>query len=293
MVQVCRRRFGGRSSRRLPFITPVATAASRPQSRVVSFERGRRDLPKVALTFDGGGDAGESGQILDVLEQRGVTATFFLTGSYIRNNPDLVRRIAAAGHEVGNHTWSHPHLTTWNSTRRHDTLPGLGRAVIQEELSRAAQAYEAVTGRTMTAIWRAPFGEVNEDLLAWAATAGWSHVGWSRDDGGGRHSLDSLDWVAERSSRNYLTSEQITTRILSFGAGGEGLNGGDRPDAPEHQPGRPGGHPPRRSRRCPARRRLPPGHGHGTPAGRSHPGSPAAAHGRPRAAEGVTPVTAG
>ena len=144
-----------------------------------------------------------------------MTATFFLTGSYIRDNPDLVRRIAAAGHDVGNHTWSHPHLTTWNSTRRHDTLPGVGRAVIQEELSRTAQAYEEATGRTMTAIWRAPFGEVNEELLAWAATDGWSHVGWSRDDSGGRHSLDSLDWVAERTSRNYLSSAQIAARILS------------------------------------------------------------------------------
>ena len=95
-----------------------------------------------------------------------MTATFFLTGAYIRDNPDLVRRIAAAGHEVGNHTWSHPHLTTWDRTRRHDTLPGLDRAVIQEELSRTARAYEAATGRTMAALWRAPFGEVNDDLLA-------------------------------------------------------------------------------------------------------------------------------
>jgi len=78
----------------------------------------------------------------------------------------------------------------------------------------------------MTPLWRAPFGEVNDELLRWAATAGWQHVGWTRDDGGGRHTLDSLDWVAERSSRNYLTSEQIADRILSFGAGGAGLNGG-------------------------------------------------------------------
>ncbi|MHB8836884.1 MAG: polysaccharide deacetylase family protein [Candidatus Methylomirabilia bacterium] len=210
----------------LPLVTPNATAASRLRNRTPSFERGRRDLPKLALTFDGGSDAGESGRILDVLEQRGVTATFFLTGEYIRHNPGLVRRIAAGGHEVGNHTWSHPHLTSWDRTRRHDTLPGLDPTVIQEELNRTAQAYEAATGRTMTPLWRAPFGEVNDDLLLWAAAAGWRHVGWTRDEVGGRHTLDSLDWVAERSSRNYLTSEQIAARILSFGAGGSGLNGG-------------------------------------------------------------------
>jgi len=209
-----------------PFITPPAVAAPRSQNRAVSFDRGRRDLPKIALTFDGGSDAGESRRILEVLEQRGVTATFFLTGSYIRNNPALVRRIAAAGHEVGNHTWSHPHLTTWDRTHRHDTLAGLDRAFIEEELSQTVQAYESATGQPMTALWRAPFGEVNGDLQRWAAAAGWQHVGWTRDDLGGRHTLDSLDWVAERSSRNYLTSEQIAARILSFGAGGAGLNGG-------------------------------------------------------------------
>jgi peptidoglycan/xylan/chitin deacetylase (PgdA/CDA1 family) len=205
---------------------PYVMAASRPQNHVASFERGRRDVPKLALTFDGGSDAGESELILDVLEQRGVSATFFLTGDFIRHNPGLVRRIAAAGHEVGNHTLSHPHLTTWNSTRRHETLPGLDPTFVQGELNQTALAYEAATGRLMTALWRAPFGEVNSDLIAWAAAAGWSHVGWTRDDVGGRHTLDSLDWVDERSSRNYLTSEQIAARILSFGAGGTGLNGG-------------------------------------------------------------------
>src|SRR5512134_1833870 len=69
-------------------------------SASASFDRGRRDLPAVALTFDGGSDAGETARILSVLDRRGVTATFFLTGRYIRNNPELVRRICAAGHEV-------------------------------------------------------------------------------------------------------------------------------------------------------------------------------------------------
>lgn len=202
-----------------------AVAQPLPTS-LASFDRGRRDLPKLALTFDGGSDAGQSGRILDILEQRLVRATFFLTGSYIRGNPDLVRRMAAAGHEVGNHTWSHPHLTAWDRTRRHTTLPGRDRGFLQQELLRTAEAYEALTGRSMSALWRAPYGESNAELLRWAADAGWSHVGWTRDDAGGRHTLDSLDWVAERTSRNYLTSAQIAARVLSFGNGGAGRNGG-------------------------------------------------------------------
>ena len=210
----------------LPCLAPSAVAASRLQNQAVSFERGRRDLPKLALTFDGGGDAGESERILAILKLRGVTATFFLTGDYITHNPELVRRIAAARHEVANHTWSHPHLTSWDRTHRHETLAGRDRKFIRGELNRTAAAYEALTGRFMTALWRAPFGEVNDDLLSWAEAGGWRHVGWTRDDDGGRHTLDSLDWVSERSSRNYLTSEQIAARILSFGAGGAGLRGG-------------------------------------------------------------------
>ena len=120
----------------------------------------------------------------------------------------------------------------------------------------------------MTALWRAPFGEVNDDLLALGRGGGVEHVGWTRDDRGGRHTLDSLDWVAERSSRNYLTSEQIAARILSFGAGGAGLNGGivlmhlsTRRDDPEVT---------RLGALIDAlrERRLPPGHRHGTPARR-------------------------
>ena len=202
----------------------ISVAQSR--NRDFSFERGRRDVPNIALTFDGGSDAGQSARILAILEERCVTATFFLTGRYIAGNPDLVRRIAAAGHEVGNHTWSHAHLTSWNSSHRHDTLAGLDRGFLLGELGRTARAYEALTGRRMTPLWRAPFGEINDDLLRWAEDAGWSHVGWTRDDSGGRHTLDSLDWVAERSSRNYLSSSEITERLLAFGGGGDRLNGG-------------------------------------------------------------------
>jgi peptidoglycan/xylan/chitin deacetylase (PgdA/CDA1 family) len=201
-------------------------AASSARTPALSFDRGRRDLPKLALTFDGGSDVGESLRILDVLRYRGVIATFFLTEGYIRNNPALVLRIAADGHEVGNHTSTHPHLTSWNRNRRHDTLPGIDEAFVDRELSGPAQAFRSVTGLAMAPLWRAPFGEINGELLELAQRAGWSHVGWTRDDRGGRHTLDSLDWVDERASRNYLSSAQIGARIRTFGAGGSGLSGG-------------------------------------------------------------------
>jgi peptidoglycan/xylan/chitin deacetylase (PgdA/CDA1 family) len=208
----------------LPF--PPARAGEPTDTPAISLDRGRRDLRRVALTFDGGSAAGDTGRILDVLEERGVSATFFLTGEFITRYPALVRRIAAGGHEVGNHTWSHPHLTAWERTQRHETLPGIDGALVRRELDRTAEAYERVTGRTLSPLWRAPYGEVNAEIARWAGADGWRHIGWSRDDAGSSRTLDSLDWVAERSSRKYLTSEKMLQRILSFDAGGSGLNGG-------------------------------------------------------------------
>jgi len=191
-----------------------------------SFERGSTDRPEVALTFDGGSDAGDTEAIPATPAERGARATFFLTGRYVTQHPDLARRIAEAGHEVGNHTWSHPHLTTWRSDRRQRTLSGVDRALLEGELARTAAAWERVAGTPMAPLWRAPFGEVNGEIAAWAGQAGWRHVGWTRDEAGGRHTLDSLDWVADRSSRLYLSSAAIVERILSFGDPGRGLNGG-------------------------------------------------------------------
>jgi peptidoglycan/xylan/chitin deacetylase (PgdA/CDA1 family) len=206
-------------------IVPFASRAETTVTQAVSFDRGRRDLPKVALTFDGGSDAGETELILAVLEERRVRATFFITGDYLRQFPALVRRIVAGGHEVGNHTWSHPHLTAWGRTGHHDTLPGIDRATIQRELGRTAAAYERLTGSALAPLWRAPYGEVNGEIARWAADAGWNHVGWSRAEGG-RQTLDSLDWVADPGSRNHLSSTQMVERILSFDAVGGGLSGG-------------------------------------------------------------------
>lgn len=203
---------------------PLAAFAE-VSSTPLSFDRGRQDLPQVALTFDGGSDAGDAELILRVLEERGARATFFLTGEFLGKFPALVRRIAAGGHEVANHTWSHPHLTAWARSGRHDTLPGIDRALLERELGRTAAAYERISGRPLAPLWRAPFGEMNEEIARWAADAGWTHVGWSRGPGG-RETLDTLDWVADPSSRNHLTSARMLERILSFDAGGNGLRGG-------------------------------------------------------------------
>ncbi len=212
-----------------PSVSPPPEPTVRPHplspARPLEVSRGMRSRKEVALTFDGGSDANVSPEILDILTARGVRATIFLTGGYIRRFPELVRRMVAEGHEVANHTDSHPHLSTFAQNRRHETRPGLTRKAFQGELLRAEEAFRALTGKPMQRFWRAPYGEVNRELMRWAAEMGYTHVGWTR--GEGSETLDTRDWVADRSSRLYASSALIRDRILGFDEeGGDGAAGG-------------------------------------------------------------------
>ena len=129
------------------------------------------------------------------------------------------------GHEVGNHTFTHPHLTSYGENWRHDSLPGVDKDYIREELLRTAKAFKYLTGRDMAPVWRAPFGEVNKKILQWGYEAGFTHVFWTKDRKR-KESLDTLDWVSDKRLRYYHTAEEIKDKVLSFGKGGKGLNGG-------------------------------------------------------------------
>ena len=188
--------------------------------------RGRSGSRRVAITFDGGSYDNAAGRILDVLAKRDLEATFFLTGDFMNRYPEMTRRIAGEGHEVGNHTYSHLHLTTFEKNLRQETLPGVSRELVQKELMRNEKLFNTLTGREMVKLWRAPYGEQNRTIRRWAAEKGYRHVSWTYDPKT-RKSLDSLDWVADRDSSLYLTSDQIVEKILSFDSETEmGLAGG-------------------------------------------------------------------
>ena len=80
----------------------------------------------VYLTFDEGYENGYTGRILDALRDAGATAAFFVTGGYVRDNPDLVRRMADEGHVVGNHTDGHPGCRRWPATGRRSRASSRG-----------------------------------------------------------------------------------------------------------------------------------------------------------------------
>lgn len=173
---------------------------------------------KVALTFDGGTEANVTVEILDTLRNLGVRATIFLTGQYITRYPNLVRRMIRDRHEIGNHTFSHPHLTTFGVNHRQDTLPGVTKEFVQGGLRRVARLFEEVAGVPMSPYWRAPYGEHNPEIRRWAAEIGYLHVGWTRDPAAGED-LDTRDWVADPHSPIYYRAEEVRERILNFGRG--------------------------------------------------------------------------
>ena len=182
------------------------------------FTRGSPELPQISLTFDGDSTDCDLPAILQVLARRRITATLFLTGEFLERFPESVRAAVAGGHEIGSHLYRHVHLTTWEENRHHDTRPGITREYIHELLQKNEAVFRQVTGQTMAKVWRAPFGETNPTINAWAAELGYWQVTWTRSQQRDK-SMDSLDWVADRAEPRYLTAPQILERLLAFDGG--------------------------------------------------------------------------
>ncbi len=169
--------------------------------------------PYFALTFDAHAESRGARELLALLRQRRIRATIFVTGQFARRYPGILREAVADGHEIGNHTFSHPHLTSWGTDHRHHTLPHVTREFVQKQLRAAAAQIAAAIGRPPAPLWRAPFGEHNAEIRAWAAELGLQHVDWTR---GGRTSLDALDWVNDPDAEIFLDPEAMARRILTF-----------------------------------------------------------------------------
>ncbi len=160
-----------------------------------------------ALTFDGGSLDNGALSILDTLKKYNVKCTMFLTGGFIRHYPALVKRIIADGHEVGNHSYSHPHLTHLEINGSTKTLETVNYTMLQKQLYDADSVFNRVSGGHFAPLWRAPYGEVNGEIIRWAAQAGYKHIGWS-------DKCDTWDWVADTTSKIYRNNIEILARLL-------------------------------------------------------------------------------
>lgn len=122
---------------------------------------------EIYLTFDNGYEEGYTGGILDVLKKHKVPATFFVTGHYVEEEPDLVKRMANEGHIIGNHSYHHPDFTIIN------------KAAVQEELESLEEAVAEITDQKEMQYLRPPRGLFNEETLTWSNDLGYTHVFWS------------------------------------------------------------------------------------------------------------------
>lgn len=119
------------------------------------------------LTFDNGYENGYTKKVLDVLKNKEVPAAFFVTGHFVRDQPELLRRMSNEGHVIGNHSWSHPDMTTLSS------------AQIREELKQVREAVAHATGQQTMSFIRPPRGIFSNSVLETCKQLGYTNVFWS------------------------------------------------------------------------------------------------------------------
>lgn len=159
-----------------------------------SYNRVPTTLPFLALTFDDGPHPANTPRLLDLLKQRNVKATFYVVGTNAKRYPEIMRRIVAEGHEIGNHTVTHPNLSKMSADG------------VRNELRVCHDAIVSATGvapRTM----RPPYGAITSAQKSWIKKEfGYSTILWS---------VDPEDWKKPGSS-------VVTSRLVS-GAGPGGI----------------------------------------------------------------------
>lgn len=138
-----------------------------PQSQIFGRTLIAGDDPdEIALTFDDGPNDACTERLLEILSRHNAQATFFLIGRFARQRPELIRRIHAAGHVIGNHTWTHPWLMFSSPAR------------IREELSATSAALEGILGKPVR-YFRPPHGARNPGVLRIARELGLIPVLWN------------------------------------------------------------------------------------------------------------------
>ena len=179
--------------------TTTSSSTSVPAGPATVVTRGSNDRRVVALTFDAGADAGNTAAILAVLGARRIHATFGITGLWAQANPGLVRQIAAAGHQIVNHTWDHRSFTGYSTG-----TGALSAAQIDQELSAADSLIRQLTG---TGGWaRPPYGDRNSTVDQAVGAAGYRYeLMWT---------VDTLGWKA-------VPPETVVERSLAAASPGE------------------------------------------------------------------------
>ena len=151
------------------------------QSQATTVLAVKRELPVysveredkvISISFDASWGGDQTMGILDLLDEYNAKATFFLVGIWVDKYPELVKEIHDRGHEIGNHSDSHPHMTQISESKMRQELKGM------------SDKLEAITGERPT-LFRPPYGDYNNAVVTVSRAEGYECVQWS---------VDSLDW---------------------------------------------------------------------------------------------------
>lgn len=143
------------------------------------------DKKQVAISFDAAWGNEQTETLLEILDKYKVKSTFFLVGDWVEKYPESVKKIADKGHDVGNHSDTHPHMTQMTTSQ------------MAGEIQACNEKIKKITGKTPT-LFRAPYGDYNNDVVKSVNGCNMYCVQWD---------VDSLDWKDP-------TPEQITQNVL-------------------------------------------------------------------------------
>lgn len=147
----------------------------------------------IYLTFDAGYENGNTPAILDALKKHNAPATFFLVGNYITTSPDLVKRMAAEGHTIGNHTYHHPNMSQIST-----------EDAFSKELKDLEDLCQQTTGQPMSKFYRPPQGKYSETNLTMAKKLGYKTFFWS---------LAYVDWYEDKQPSKEEAFDKLLNRI--------------------------------------------------------------------------------
>jgi peptidoglycan-N-acetylmuramic acid deacetylase len=172
---------------------PTANATADELMKYDAYYIGNTNEKVIYLTFDAGYENGYTSAILDALKKHNVPSTFFLVGNYIITSPDLVKRMVEEGHDVANHTFSHPNMTNISS-----------KDAFCKELEDLEVVFEDTTGEKMIKYYRPPQGKYSENNLKMAKELGYKTFFWS---------LAYVDWYNDKQPTKEEAFKKLLGRI--------------------------------------------------------------------------------
>lgn len=172
---------------------PTGIASSEELKKYDAYYIGKPSSKVIYLTFDAGYENGNTGAILDALKKHEVPATFFVVGHYLESSPELIKRMVAEGHCVGNHTYHH-----------HDMSKISDMASFQKEMDDVAKLFQQITGEQISMYYRPPQGKYSTENLKMAQSLGYQTFFWS---------LAYVDWYQDKQPSKEEAFDKLLGRI--------------------------------------------------------------------------------